>query len=61
MNISLSEFIRIVLAKNLYAKYREEKASSKKGASLSLLAKNAIDLGPPDLARNFDKYFEASL
>jgi len=61
MNISLSEYIRVVLKKNLYAKYREEKVPAKKKAGLSLLAKNAIDLGPPDLSRNFDKYSETLL
>jgi len=61
MNVSLSKYIRIILKKNLYAKYEDKDVSPKKKADLSIIAKNAIDLGPPDLARNFDDYFEASL
>jgi len=61
MNVSLSKYIRIILKRNLYAKYGDNDLLPKKKASLSIIAENAIDLGPPDLARNFDDYFEASL
>ena len=49
-NVSLSEYIRMSLKEDLYTKK----------VDLTLLAKKAIDLGPPDLAKNFSKYFEAS-
>ena len=62
MNISLSEYIRIILRGNLYAKYSgEEVVVPEKKADLSVIAKNAISFGKKDLARNFDEYFEASL
>lgn len=35
--------------------------ADKKTVSLSLLSKNAVSFGKKDLARNFNKYFEASL
>jgi len=61
MNISLSEYIRIILKRNLYAKYESNDLLPKKKADLSIIAKNAISFGKKDLARNFDEYFEASL
>lgn len=61
-NITLSEYIRIILKGNLYAKYSGEKVvTPRKKADLSIIAKNAISFGKKDLARNFDEYFEASL
>lgn len=61
MNISLSEYIRRILEEKLYSRPMKEKKSKKKKASLMIIAENAVNLGPPDLARNFDKYFEESL
>ena len=61
MGVSLSEYIRRILEENLYFLSREKIKIPKKRADLSIIAKNAINLGPRDLARNFDKYFEKSL
>lgn len=61
MKIGLSEYIRMILEEKLYFKPIRKKTVVKKKTRLSLLAENAIDLGPRDLARNFDKYFEESL
>lgn len=60
MKVSLSEYIRIILKEKLYAKPMKEKKPKKKKASLMVIAENAVNLGPPDLARNFSKYFEES-
>jgi len=59
--ISLSAYIRMILEEKLYNKKNKRKKPAKKKVNLSILAENAIDLGPRDLARNFDDYFEASL
>lgn len=59
MNVSLSEYIRIILAEKLYR--TPLKIKTKKNGGLSLIAKNAVSFGIKDLARNFNKYFEASL
>lgn len=59
--VSLSEYVRMILKEKLYNKTAKKEKPVKKGASLLILAENAINLGPPDLAKNFDKYFEASL
>jgi len=58
MNKNLSEYIRMVLEEKLYSKPVK---TAKKKVRLSIIAKNAISFGKKDLARNFDKYFEASL
>jgi len=58
-NISISEYIRTLLKKGLYKKPSRKRA--KKRANLLLLAENAFDLGPSDLSKNFNKYFEVSL
>lgn len=60
MKISLSEYIRKILRESFYLKPLGKKLTVK-SARLSLIAENAVDLGKPDLARNFDEYFEASL
>lgn len=61
MNVSLSEYIRMILEEKLYKKPVKKKIFSKKKANLMVIAENAINLGPKDIARNFDKYFEESL
>ena len=58
--ISMSEYIRLILEEKLYNKPVRKLARRKK-PRLSVLAENAVNLWPPDLARNFDKYFEESL
>lgn len=59
--VSLSEYIRMILEEKLYNKTAKKKKPAKKKASLLILADNAVSFGIKDLARNFDKYFEASL
>lgn len=59
--VSLSEYIRMILEEKLYNKTNRRKKPAKKKVNLSILAENAVNLGPRDLARNFDDYFEASL
>lgn len=59
MNVSLSEYIRIILTEKLYK--TPLKIKTKNNGGLSLIAKKAVSFGIKDLARNFNKYFEASL
>ena len=61
MGISLSEYIRKILEESLYLVPRKKMKARKRKVNLSIIAENAINLGPRDLARNFDKYFEESL
>ena len=65
LNVSFSEYIRMILEEKIYNKPMRKivrrKASRQKKPKLSLLAKHSINMGPPDLAKNFDKYFEKSL
>lgn len=61
MKVSLSEFIRMILEEKLYTRPVKKRVPFKKRAKPSVIAENAISLGKKDLARNFDKYFEASL
>jgi len=62
MGISLSEYIRMVLEEKLYLKKPTRNSLVKKEkAKPSVIAESAISFGIKDLARNFDKYFEASL
>jgi len=60
MKISMSEYIRKLLEESLYFRPMKDKPLKKK-ASLMILADNAVNLGKPDLAKNFRKYFEESL
>lgn len=60
LGVSLSEYIRMILEEKLYAK-PGKKILPKKKTGLSIIAENAVSFGIKDLARNFDKYFEASL
>ena len=57
--MSVSEYIRKTLEERLYKKPLI-KGKGRKGGLL-VIAKNAVNLGKKDLARNFDKYFEESL
>jgi len=59
--VSLSEFIRMILEEKLYTKSIKKRASFKKRAKPSIIAESAVSLGKKNLAKNFDKYFEASL
>lgn len=61
LKMNLSEYIRFVLKESMYGKKMTKKTSKKKKTDLTLLAKKSINLGKPDLAANFGKYFEASL
>jgi hypothetical protein len=58
-NISTSEYIRQLLEKRVSQPVA--KITRRPPTSLSVLAKNAINLGPADLSKNFRKYFEQSL
>lgn len=60
-NVSLSEYIRMSLKEKIYSKPIKRKGSEKGKASLLVIAENAVNLGPRDLAKNFSKYFEESL
>lgn len=58
-NLSLSEYIRRIIRERLYPASEKVEVPRKKGR-LSVLARGAISFGKKDLARNFDKYLEAS-
>lgn len=58
-NLSLSEYIRRIIKAKLYSSIEKIEVPLRKG-KLSVLAKNAISFGKRDLAKNFDKYLEAS-
>ena len=58
-NLSLSEYIRRIIKAKLYSSIKKIEVPLRKG-KLSVLAKNAISFGKRDLAKNFDKYLEAS-
>lgn len=60
MGLNVSEYIRKILNENLYTKPTRRKVNTKKANPL-IIAENAVSFGIKDLARNFDKYFEASL
>ncbi|MGB9706594.1 MAG: hypothetical protein ACPLXP_00765 [Microgenomates group bacterium] len=61
-NLTLSAYIRKILTDKLYAlPIAGRKKKIKKRANPLVIAKYAINLGPRDLAKNFDKYFEKSL
>lgn len=59
--VSLSEYIRMILAEKLYNLPAKKTRLRKRKVDLTLIAKKAVNFGIKDLARNFDKYFEESL
>lgn len=59
-NLSLSEYIRRILKEKIFSSKEKVKVLTKKGKP-SFLVKKAISFGKKDVAKNFDKYFEASL
>lgn len=61
MHVSFSEYIRLVLEEKIYSKTGKIPPLPRKKGRLSLLAKNAVNLGPKDLAKNFGQYLENSL
>ena len=61
MNVSLSEYIRMILEEKTYSKAMPKIKPKKKGRGLLILADNAIPFGKKDISKNFDKYFEESL
>lgn len=62
-NLTLSAYIRKILSDRFYspANRSARKTKIKSRASPLVIAKYAINLGPRDLAKNFDKYFEETL
>lgn len=61
MNVSLSEYIRMILEEKTYSKPIKITTPKKKRGSPLVLAKNSVPLGKKDYAKNFDAYFEESL
>ena len=60
-NVSLSEYIRMILEEKTYSKPIKVNSPKKKRGSPLILAKNAVSFGIKDISKNFDKYFEESL
>lgn len=60
-NVSLSEYIRMILEEKTYSKPVPKIKPERKGRGLLVLADNAVSFGKKDLAKNFDKYLEESL
>ena len=60
-NVSLSEYIRMILEEKSYFKEMPKSKPKKKGRGLLILADNAIPFGKKDISKNFDKYLEESL
>jgi len=60
LNVSVSEYIRRLLSKEIYLKKITDFPLPKR-ASLINIAKGSVSLGKKDLARNFDFYLEKSL
>lgn len=60
-NVSLSEYIRMILEEKTYSKPFKEIKPKKKNRGLLILADNAVPFGKKDIAKNFDKYLEESL
>lgn len=59
-NLTLSAYIRKILSEKIYLPAKKSN-KIKSRAKPSIIAKYAVDLGIPDAAKNFDKYFEESL
>lgn len=61
MNVSLSEYIRMILEEKTYSKPIKITSPKKKRGSPLVLAENSVSMGIKDLSKNFDKYLEESL